>query len=90
MADPRNDGNRASVNRATDDFFVETPQVFDTASAARHNDDIGRDRKIAADSDCRCDFIRRTGPLDFDRNDDDFQAAPAALENLEEVSDRGA
>ena len=32
MSDAAHDGNRTSVDRARDDFFVEFPQVFDAAT----------------------------------------------------------
>ena len=42
MADTGDDGNFGIKNRASDDFFVEGPEVFDGAAAARENQNVNK------------------------------------------------
>ena len=93
VTDARDDRDRAGVDRAADDFFVEGPEVFDAASPACDDDHVGGIGESFDGIDGVGDFFRRTGPLDFGRKDHDLQIAPAAVEDLKKVANgcsRGA
>ena len=69
-------------NRPGHDLFVEFPEVFDTATAARHDEDIERFPGIvrrAQFADRSGDFERGAGSLDAHRIDQTLRRLERAV-----------
>jgi len=90
VADRRNHGNRRLENRPGHDLFVEFPQVFDAAPAARHDEDIERFPSFVRRAqlvDRGRDFERGAGALHPHRIYQHFDAGCAPLQNIENILD---
>jgi hypothetical protein len=62
--------------RARDDLFVELPQVFNAATAARDHDEIDRRKYLVRNgelSNRHCNFLRCARPLHPHRVDQNLQ-----------------
>ena len=93
MTNRGNDGHVYVGNGPGDDLFVELPQIFHAAAAARDNDEIDRCEIFAelgqlANRDR--DFLGGAGSLDPDRANQDLKPRRAAAQHIKDVADRGA
>ncbi len=94
MADGRDQGDRRLRRRPDDHLFVEAPEVFEAAAAARHDhhvragDGTGRRKRVEA-AYGRGDLGRGGFALDADRPDHDLDRK-AVGEAVEDVADDGA
>src|SRR5439155_9134631 len=89
VADAGDNGDRAGVNGAGDDLFVEGPELLDGAAAA--GDDDGVDAPDAVElADGLGDADRRLCALDGRGREDDFGEGPAAGEDVRDVMEDGA
>src|SRR6185437_5062530 len=78
-----------SGNRASDNLFVEGPKVFERAAAAGENHHVGGFRAIEI-AQARDDLAGRSFALHFYRIELDVNIREAALEDAENISNRGA
>jgi len=93
MADGRDERDAAFGGRAHHDLFIEAPEIFQTAAAARHNQHIGtRDRPVRLKrveaADGGGDFSRAALALHAHRPDDDV-GRKALIEAMQHIADDG-
>src|SRR6266850_1082839 len=66
VTDSRDDWHGGMEYRASDDLFIELPQIFNAATAARDHDEIDRRKYLVRRgqlSNGHCNFLRRAGSL---------------------------
>ena len=94
VTDARDNGNARGNDRLGNRFFIEGPQIFETAAAAPKNDQvdwlaIGRLQAIEC-PECRNDFLHRALALHADRADPYLNSGPATRQDFQHIADRGA
>src|SRR5437763_16899524 len=78
---------------ARDDFFIELPQIFNAATAARDHDEIDRRKYLVRRGELangHCNFLRRAGPLHAHRVDQNLQPRRATTGHVQNVADSWA
>ena len=89
VAHAGDNGNLRVGNRPRDDFFVEGPQIFERAAAARHDHHVGKFRAIEI-AQRRGDFLRRAFALHFHGIELHVDIGEAALQHAQNVANGGA
>jgi hypothetical protein len=87
VADASDDRNRACAYRPRHDFFVESPQVLDAATAAHQQHDIAS-AEPAGNFERSGDLLRRPFTLDLHGKDHHFDGWVAPVERGQYVPER--
>ena len=89
VADAAHNWNRAGVNGARDDFFMEGPQVFERSAAASQDENValGSSR---CEANCPRDLRRRRRALHGNGVDQHGNRAEAPLQYMQDVTNRGS
>ena len=90
VADGGDDGDSRGEDGPDDRFFVERPQVLDTAAAAGDDDTVGRVGQHVDHGDSPGDLHGRPGALDERRDDQNVHPAVTPAHDLQEVPNRRA
>src|SRR5512132_3288882 len=90
VTDSRDDWHGGMEYRARDDLFIELPQIFNAATAARDHDEIDRRKYLVRRSELangHCNFLRCAGSLHAHRVDQNLQPRRATTEHVQHVAD---
>ena len=90
MPHRRNNGYLRGEDRTDDNLFVEAPQVFQTASAASHHEDVWPGTQAIGLFDSRDNFRRRAVALNASGDDQDFCAWPTPPRDVQKIANRRA
>src|SRR6266550_1421123 len=91
VTDSRDDWHGGMEYCARDDLFIELPQIFDAATAARDHDEIDRGKYLVRRGELangHCNFLRRSGSLHAHRIDQNLQPRRATTEHVQNVANR--
>ena len=89
VADAGDDGNYGFGNRAGHRLFVESPQIFERASAAGQNQHVDSFDAVEIPQGLH-DFHRRAGALHLYRKQADLGVGESALQHAQDVANGGA
>src|SRR5438552_5971799 len=90
VTDRRDDWHGRMEYCARDDLFIELPQVFNAATAARDHDEINRRKSLVRRGELangHCNFLRCARSLHAHRVDQNLQPRRATTEHVENVTD---
>src|SRR6266550_7695038 len=90
VTDSRYDWHGGMEYRARDDLFIELPQIFHAATAARYDDEIDSRKCLVRRGELangHCNFLRCAGSLHAHRIDQNLQPRRASTEHIQNVAD---
>src|SRR6266566_1795311 len=90
VTDSRDDWHGGVEYRASDDLFIELPQIFNAATATRDHDEIDRRKRLVRRGELAngpCNFLRCAGSLHAHRIDQNLQPRRATTEHIQHVAD---
>src|SRR5512132_2010879 len=90
VTDSRDDWHGGMEYRARNDLFVELPQIFNAATAARDHDEIDRRKYLVRRGKLpngHCNFLRCADSLHAHRVDQNLQPRRATTEHVQNVAD---
>src|SRR6267154_4076985 len=90
VTDSRDDWHGGMEYRASDDLFIELPQIFNAATAARYHDEIEKRKCLVRRGELangHCNFLRCAASLHAHRVDQNLQPRRATTEHVQNVAD---
>ena len=90
VTDCRDDWHGGMEYCARDDLFIELPQIFNAAAAARDHDEIDRRKRLVRRGELANgdgNFLRCAGSLHAHRVDQNLQPRRATTEHVQHIAD---